>query len=247
MAVHGPNNDLSFSVGAQAQAYPPPEPTPPTDPLLDTLTDLFNPFNHTGIPISIETTRLINSTQFRRVPNGYSIVVGLRTLVNTSPEDLLTSLLHELTHIVNDSNYIIDSSGGGKYHAATFGKEAQYQGLITEWRKGKGYVVIGLQSRILDQIPPTAPNPILLPDDPQLKPPKAQAGPPRSRKKIVKLWHPALNQYLYLQGDTFVTEEDYNNQPPPPVKPTPTPPTPTPPTPDPEEPTNTDPLDGMLS
>jgi hypothetical protein len=61
----------------------------------------------------------------------------------TTPEELLSTLLHEVAHSLNHANGIEDCSSN-QYHNAKFKKQAEALGLKTIEVKGKGYAATEL-------------------------------------------------------------------------------------------------------
>lgn len=69
-----------------------------------------------------------------------------------SVESIYIGIMHQIIHILNAENNIVDTSRNNQYHNKRFREVAEKHGLITRRTNAHGYDVVGIQQEVLDKI-----------------------------------------------------------------------------------------------
>jgi hypothetical protein len=159
-----------------------------------------------GIPVEIEGNTTM--CRYKRVPNGYKLLIGTRTFLRT-PYDLFHRLAHEVVHAINDMTYVDDVCGNGAYHTEEFKNTLALLNGTVEWGKGSGYAT---NLTIADNDYPNDEN--ILPKDSVLIVARRSGGGKAgvNRSKIYKIVCPSCKQVHYFQKDEQVTQAKFDAQ-----------------------------------
>lgn len=89
------------------------------------------------------STRLYNNRQYGISVNWYSL---------EDEDNLYIDMLHQMIHISNSINDVIDTSGRGRYHNIKWKNEAKRVGLIVENNNRQGYYAVGINKLTILEI-----------------------------------------------------------------------------------------------
>jgi hypothetical protein len=173
-------------------------------------------------PIACELDGKTTKIKFKRIPEGYTIRIGARAFADTYL-NFITRIVHEVAHIINDSNYVEDALGNGSYHSEAFKTTAELLGLTCTWGKGSGYASsVTLDHGIIPtitagplplndfMIPPT--SALIVTPKPSPTNPKGKGG---FKAKIYEIVVPVdlpAGATIYVQKDQLVSPEEFDAQ-----------------------------------